>query len=147
MAYDQMGAMNQLADEPQGGPPMGGPMTGPTPGPMPSPSGPPPGMAGPGPMAGPQGPQAGNKIDTPAEQKAMQSVVQGAILLREAANLDPSVRYIMDKALLDIFTQITKHYGLEQEGQLALKQAQLTKQRQQSAKFAQPQPPGPPLAA
>ena len=111
------------------------------------------------PPASPGGPLGGpNKVDTPQEQKALQMLIQGSLMFREAANLDPSVRYIIDKVLVDAYGQVTKHYGLEQEGKLALQQAQLMKQREMQQKFAgpgaggqsQPQPPaappGPPVA-
>lgn len=135
--------MSQLAGGggPQGGGPMGG---GPGPGAGPMGPGGAPGM-------GAGGPAGANKIDTPQEQKALQMLMQGSLLFREAANLDPSIRYIIDKALMDSYSAVTKHYGLEQEGKLALQQAQLSRQREQQSKFSgmqmpqQPQPPGPPV--
>ena len=121
--------MSQIAG--QGGGPGAGPM-GPGAGPG--------AQAGPG---GPAGPLGGpNKVDTPQEQKALQMLMQGSLMFREAANLDPSVRYIIDKVLMDAYGQVTKHYGLEQEGKLALQQAQLMKQREMQQKFSGPGGPG-----
>jgi len=141
MPIQEMDAMNSLASEPGPGPGMDPSQAGP---PSPDMSTPPGGT----PVAGPSGAEgAANKIDTPQEEQAMKYVIQGSILLREAANTDPSIRYIIDDILLKGFTAVTKHYGLEQEGKLGLQQAQLQKQREQTVKMNQPsQPPGPPVA-
>jgi len=133
--------MNQIAGAP-------GPSAGPA-GPMGGPAGMMGGGPG-GPAGGPAAPNGGpNRIDTPQEQKAMQLFMQGSLLFREAANLDPSVRFIVDQLLVKGFTDVTKHYGLEQEGKLALQQAQLTqnndmRSRVMGGQSQQPQPPAVP---
>lgn len=136
--------MNEIAGAPgpSGPAPMGG-------GPAGAMAGPPPG-AGPAGPGGPMAPNGGpNRIDTPQEQKAMQLFMQGSLLFREAANLDPSVRFIVDQLLVKGFTDVTKHYGLEQEGKLALQQAQLTRTNDMRGRVmggqpSQPQPPAVP---
>lgn len=104
------------------------------------------------PLAGPQsmgGPQSlgGPGVDTPQEQKAVEMLMQGAMLFRQAAQIDPSVGPIVDKMLQDSYLQITKHYGFEQEGKLALQQAQMQKSRMKSQAFASPagRQAGPPM--
>jgi len=87
------------------------------------------------PGAGPGGPSQGGPgaapggpgIDTPQEQQATQLLVQAAQMLRQAATVDPSIRYIIDKLLLSAFQEVTRHYGVEDEGKAALQQAQLQK--------------------
>jgi hypothetical protein len=68
--------------------------------------------------------------------------MQGAKAFRQATEIDPSVRYIVDDILQKGFLSITKHYGLEPEGKLALQQAQLGANKQKSAAFSGP--PAPP---
>ena len=80
----------------------------------------------------------GPGVDTPQEQKAVQMLMQGALLFRQAAQTDPSVGPIVDKVLQDSYIQITKHYGFEQEGKLALQQAQMQKNRMKSQAFSSP---------
>ena len=80
-------------------------------------------------------------IDTPQEEKAMQMLVQAASLIREAANAEPSIRYIADKHLLGMFNDVVKHYGIEEQGKMALQQAQLAKRDEGAVRRA-----GPPAA-
>ena len=108
----------------------------------------------------PQTPQAsqpsqgmgGPGIDTQQEQQAVQLLTQSAALMREAANIDPSIQYIVDKILMDGFNAVTKHYGVEEEGKLALQQAMLEKRKADTLRRAGPPgqgtggPPGPPMA-
>lgn len=93
-------------------------------------------------------PPGGPGIDTPQEQKAVQLLTKGAQLIREAANAEPSIRIIVDKTLQDLFMQITKHYGMEEEGKLALRQAKLGADRQRAVALTGPPggPPSPPPA-
>lgn len=114
------------------------------------------GMGGEGmmpPDAGGGGEQLGGPgVDTPQEQQAVKMLMEGAQLFRQAAGTDPSVRYIVDKLLQDGFLQISEHYGFGEEGKLALKQAQMTKNRAQASTVTgqgpQAGPPvgGPPIA-
>jgi len=134
--------LRQLTSMPQGGAP-----TAPQPGarPMPTP-GAQPGISAAGPSAG--GAPGARGIDTPQEQKAMQLLAQAATLVREAANTEPSIRYIADKYLVSMFTDVTKHYGLEEEGKLALQQAQMQKRNQSIAgRTGPPTGAGAPTAA
>lgn len=98
-------------------------------------------MQGP-PMAGPEGGPGGAPggpgqpgVDTPQEQKAIQLLTQAAVLMREAANVEPSIRHIVDDTLQRSFLAVTKHYGIEQEGKLAMQQSQLTKNRMMSSRI------------
>jgi hypothetical protein len=144
---DQMGQLSNLEDEgmemggmPQGGMPMQGAPSG-----MPMdqpPGGPPTGATGP--TAAPGGPGP----DTPQEQQALQLLMQGAQAFRQAASVEPSIRYIVDKHLQGAYLEITKHYGMEQEGKLALQQAQLRSNKQRSAGMTgPPRPARPPMGA
>uniref|UniRef100_A0A6M3L3D4 Uncharacterized protein n=1 Tax=viral metagenome TaxID=1070528 RepID=A0A6M3L3D4_9ZZZZ len=87
----------------------------------------------------------GRGIDTPQEEKAMQMLVQAASLIREAANAEPSIRYIADKHLLGMFNDVVKHYGIEEQGKMALQQAQLAKRDEGAVRRAGP--PGAPTGA
>jgi len=133
---DQLSQLSQLDDGGQGVPmsSQGGPPTA-DPAAMPQPMQ----------QAGSQ--LGGPGVDTPQEQKAVEMLMQGAMLMRQAAQIDPSVSPIVDKMLQDSYLQITKHYGFEQEGKLALQQAQMQKNRMKSQAFASPagQSQGPPL--
>ena len=127
---DQLSQLSQMPAQGQGA---GG---------MPAQGGPPGGAEGQPPI--PQGVQSfaqslgGPGVDTPQEQKAVQMLMQGAMLFRQAAETDPSVGPIVDKMLQDSYMQITKHYGFEQEGKLALQQAQMQKNRMKSQAFSSP---------
>lgn len=98
----------------------------------------------------------GPGIDTPQEEQAIQMLTQGAQLFRQAAETDPSIRIIIDKLLMDGFNQITKHYGMEEEGKLAIQQGLMEKRKQDTLRRAGPPgggagmgsgaPPGPPMA-
>jgi len=145
MAFNEMDGLQQLSQLEGGGgtgaaPPTGGGL------PNAGPVGPTPNVGGGLPTGGPptggstQG-MGGPGIDTPQEQQAMQLLTQGAQSLREASNVDPSIRYIIDKVLMDGFSQIMKHYGLEEQGKVALQQAQLQKRDQDTLRRA---PTGPP---
>lgn len=107
----------------------------------------PPGMeagGGEGPGQGPGGPG----IDTPAEQQAVQLIAQGMAMLRQAATLEPSIRWIMDSSLPKLMLEVAKHYGVEEEAKLALQQAQLQKRKADTIRRAgpPPAPSGPPVA-
>jgi len=97
---------------------------------------------------GAQNALGGPGVDTPQEQKAVQMLMQGAQLFRQAADIDPSVAPIIDKMLTDSYLQITKHYGFEQEGKMAIQQAQMQKSRMKSQAFNSPagQQSGPPTS-
>lgn len=99
------------------------------------------GLPTPGAQAPGQSP-GGPGVDTPQEQQAVKLLMQGAQAFRQAAEVEPSVRYIVDKILQEGFLSITKHYGMEQEGKLALQQAKLGADKQKSANLAGP--PAPP---
>lgn len=87
-------------------------------------SGPP--VAGQGPSgAAPGGPGP----DTPQEQQALKLLMQAGVALRRAAEVEPSIRYIIDETLQKAYLSITKHYGMEQEGKLALQQAKIRADR------------------
>ena len=124
----QTDSMSALASMPQegapmqpGGPPMGGPEQGVE------------GMGGPG-------------IDTPQEKQAVELLMQGAQVFRQAAQIDPTVAHIIDKFLQDGFLQISEHYGFGEEGKLALKQAQMMKGRAKAQAVNTPGPTqGPPI--
>ena len=128
MAYED--SLGQLAAQPldEGQP------TGPLPGPMQGMAEQSAGLGGPG-------------VDTPQEQKAVDLLMKGAMMFREAAQTDPSVRPIIDKILQDGFLQVSEHYGFGEEGKLAVKQAQLTRNRAQASAFGGggPRPSGPPI--
>jgi len=111
-----------------------------------APQGPPIG-ADPGAQQGAPGEQLGGPgVDTPQEQQAVQMLMQGAQMFRQAAQTDPSVSHIIDKFLQDGFLQISDHYGFGEEGKMALKQAQMTKGRAQaSAVSGQGPTAGPPI--
>ena len=96
----------------------------------------------------PSQPPGGPGIDTPQEQQAVQLLMQGALLMRRATEIEPSIRYIIDDLLQKAYLGVTKHYGMEQEGKLALQQSQLQANRGRSAALmgppkqgAQQQPP------
>lgn len=126
MPQDGGGGMPQMPMQPQEGmPPQGG-----------SPQGsplPPQGM-----QQGAQNALGGPGVDTPQEQQAVQMLMKGAMLMRQAAEVDPSVAPIIDKMLQDSYLQITKHYGFEQEGKMAMQQAQMQKSRMKSQAFNSP---------
>lgn len=127
MAYDEMAqttdGISQLSSMDQGsapGPDMGG-------GQMP------------GAEAGPQGQGPGGPgADTPQEQQAIQMLMQGAMLMRRATEVEPSIRYIVDDLLQKAYLGITKHYGMEQEGKLALQQARLQSDRNKAVAITGP---------
>ena len=123
---DQLSQLSQLDPGSQAGPPMQDSSPGPMQGPVGAPL-----QAGAQSLGGPG-------VDTPQEQKAVQMLMQGAMLFRQAAQIDPSVSPIVDKMLQDSYLQITKHYGFEQEGKLALQQAQMQKNRMKSQAFSSP---------
>lgn len=77
----------------------------------------------------------GPGVDTPQEQQAVQLIMQGAMAFRKATEIDPSIRGIIDPALQKAYLDITKHYGLEEEGKAALKQAQLQSNRAKSSRL------------
>lgn len=83
-------------------------------------------------------PPGGPGVDTPQEQQAIELMTQGAQAFREAANIEPSVRYIIDDMLKKAFLAVTKHYGMEQEGKLALQQGELELNKQQTISRAMP---------
>ena len=133
MPYDdiagQTSAMGQLSSmdsgegsgamqAPAGGPPMGGPSGQP---PM-------------GETAAPGGPGP----DTPQEQQALQLLMQGALMFRRATEIEPSIRYMIDDLLQKAYLGVTKHYGMEQEGKLALQQAQLKANRNKAVAITGP---------
>jgi hypothetical protein len=96
-------------------------------------------------MAGVAG-MGGPGVDTPQEQQAVQVFMRGAQLLRQGAEIDPSTRPIIDKILQDGFLQIAKHYGFEEEGKIALKQAQMQQNRAKAAAVSGQGPhQGPPI--
>lgn len=106
------------------------------------------GMEGAGGAGGVQG-MGGPGVDTPQEQQAVQLLMQGAQMLRQAAQVDPSIRPIIDKLLPDAFLQITQHYGFAEEGKMALKQAQMQQGRARASAVGgmgptQGPPTGPP---
>jgi len=117
---EQVGSLNALASSAPAGPESASPM------PQQAPAQ---GLGGPG-------------VDTPQEKQAVELLMQGAQAFRKATQIDPSVRYIVDDILQKRFLSITKHYGLEQEGKLALQQAKLGADKQKSAVFSGP--PAPP---
>ena len=119
----QTDSMSELASMPQeAGPDMGG-----------------------APEMGGQEQLGGPGVDTPQEQQAVQLLMQGAQAFRQAAETDPTVRHLVDKLLQDGFLQISDHYGFGEEGKMALKQAQMTKNRAQaSAVMGQGPQQGPP---
>lgn len=133
MPYDdieaEMGSLNDLSAQPDMG---GGEM------PMGDEGGQPPQMPGGQPSGQSPG---GPGVDTPQEQQAVKLLMQGAQAFRQAASVEPSVRYIVDKILQEGFLSITKHYGMEQEGKLALQQAKLGANKQKAANLT-----GPPAA-
>ena len=88
-----------------------------------------PGLGGPG-------------VDTPQEQQDLEFFSQGAMMLRRAAEVDPSIRYIIDKHLQQTFMEVAKHYGVEQEGKLAMQQAQLGANRERAGAIMGPPPSG-----
>lgn len=113
------GGGEQLPGQPMGQPPGAatGAASGATPG------GPPPG--GPGP-------------DTPQEQQALQLLMQGALMMRRATEIEPSIRYLIDDLLQKAYLGVTKHYGMEQEGKLALQQSQLRANRSKAVALTGP---------
>jgi len=78
----------------------------------------------------------GPGIDTPQEQQAVQLIMQGGMAFRKAAEIDPSVRAIIDPLLQKAFLDVTKHYGLEEEGKVAMKQAQLQSGRAKASRLS-----------
>jgi len=99
---------------------------------------------GPG-AGGGQAPPGGPGPDTPIEQQVLQEITQAAQVFRGAADKEPSIRFIVDGLLQKLFADITKHYGMEEEGKLAIQQAQLQKRNSDAAGRAGP--PGPPGSA
>lgn len=99
------------------------------------------------PGAGPPGAQSqgpgGPGPDTPQEQQAIKLLMQAGVIMRRAAEVEPSIRYIIDEALQNAYLKITKHYGMEQEGKLALQQAKLRSDRSRAVSLTGPprQPP------
>lgn len=91
------------------------------------------GAAAGGPPTAGQGPSGaapgGPGPDTPQEQQALKLLMQAAVALRRAAEVEPSIRYIIDDTLQKAYLSVTKHYGMEQEGKLALQQAKLRADR------------------
>lgn len=85
----------------------------------------------------------GPGVDTPQEQQAVQLLMQGAMAFRKASELDPSIRGLVDPMLQKAYLDITKHYGLEEEGKTALKQAQLQSNRARASRLTS----RPPVAA
>jgi len=67
----------------------------------------------------------GPGIDTPQEKAAIAKLIQGGIFMRQATQHDPSIRYILDQHLEKMFLDIANHYGVAEEGKLALKQAKM----------------------
>uniref|UniRef100_A0A6M3IMC9 Uncharacterized protein n=2 Tax=viral metagenome TaxID=1070528 RepID=A0A6M3IMC9_9ZZZZ len=130
--------MGQLAAMPGAGGAQGAQPPGPV-----GPTGPPDLAAAPGSEPTTQ-PPGGPGVDTPQEMKALELLGQAAVMFRQATEAEPSIRFIADKYLPLIFADITKHYGIEQEGKLAMQQAQLQKQRQGSPLAGGP--PKPPVA-
>jgi hypothetical protein len=121
-----LSAMPQEEEGMQGAPPGGG-----VPG-MPGI----PGLGGPG-------------VDTPQEQKAVQALMEGAKAFRLAAQSDPSIKPLVDALLQDGFIKITQHYGVGEEGKMALKQAQMAEGRARSAALSYGGGPtqGPPIGS
>lgn len=110
----QLSSIDDGAAPSQGGMPPGAgaemaPTTGAAPGQTPPPGGP--------------GP------DTPQEQQALKLLMQGAVMMRRATEVEPSIRYIIDDLLQKAYLMVTKHYGMEQEGKLALQQAKIRADR------------------
>ena len=95
-----------------------------------------PGLGGPG-------------VDTPQEQKAVQALMEGAKAFRMAAQSDPSIKPLVDALLQDGFIKITQHYGVGEEGKMALKQAQMAQGRARSAALSYGAGPtqGPPIGS
>ena len=117
------------AMEPEmGASPMGASMEG-----APAQQTPPPGAEGQAP--GGPGP------DTPQEQQALQLLMQGALMMRRATEIEPSIRYIIDGLLEKAYLQVTKHYGMEQEGKLALQQSKLRANQTRAAALTGPPRP------
>lgn len=88
----------------------------------------------------------GPGLDTPAEKQAVQLLMEGGMLFRKAAEVEPSVRYLIDAMLEKMMLDVTKHYGMEQEGKLALQQAKLGRDRERSGALTGP-PGGAPSGA
>ena len=126
----ELGSLNELSGQDTGGQEMSA-----DPGAM----GGPPDM---GSSSAPSQPPGGPGVDTPQEQQAVKLLMQGAQAFRQAATVEPSVRYIVDKMLQETFLSVTKHYGMEQEGKLALQQAKLGGDRAKAVALSGP--PGPP---
>lgn len=125
MAFEnEMQGLSNLASTPEeGGPPDTGPVG--------------PGGASPGPAQSPGG-QGGPGIDTPAEQQALKLMMAGAMAYRKAATVDPTLRPIVDKHMQTLYMEVMKHYGMEQEGKLAMQQASLQRDREMSARVSPP---------
>jgi hypothetical protein len=130
MAYDDIAAetngMSQLSSM---GPPSGGMQSAPV------------GAAGLGAGGSPTPPPGGPGADTPQEQQALQLLLQGATMMRRATEIEPSIRYIIDDLLQKAYLGVTKHYGLEQEGKLALQQAKLQADRGRAVALTGPPKP------
>ena len=86
-------------------------------------------------------PPGGPGPDTPQEQQALQMLMQGALMMRRATEIEPSIRYIIDALLEKAYIQITKHYGMEQEGKLALQQSKLHANQNRAAALTGPPRP------
>lgn len=136
MPYDEMetSQMSQLsAMDEGGGGPGGPPMSG-------QPSGPPTGgppMGGQAPTQG-GGSPGGPGADTPQEQQALKMLLNGAVMFRRATEIEPSIRYLVDELLQKIYLGVTKHYGMEQEGKLALQQSRLRADRSRAVALTGP---------
>jgi len=86
-------------------------------------------------------PPGGPGADTPQEQQALKLLMQGAIMMRRATEVEPSIRYIIDDLLQKAYLSVTKHYGMEQEGKLALQQAKLKADRSKAVAVTGPPRP------
>jgi len=103
------------------------------------PPGAPAGMAPPtGAAPGQTPPPGGPGPDTPQEQQALKLLMQGAVIMRRATEVEPSIRYIIDDLLQKAYLMVTKHYGMEQEGKLALQQAKLRADRSRAVAVTGP---------
>jgi hypothetical protein len=103
------------------------------------PSGAPTGMAPPtGTAPGQTPPPGGPGPGTPQEQQALKLLMQGAVIMRRATEVEPSIRYIIDDLLQKAYLMVTKHYGMEQEGKLALQQAKLRADRNKAVALTGP---------
>lgn len=136
MAYEdiegQTSAMGQLSSIDSGA----GSGQSPTP-----PPGPPPGATPAGAAGGQGAPPGGPGPDTPQEQQALKLLMQGAMMFRRATEVEPSIRFLIDELLQKAYLGVTKHYGMEQEGKLALQQAQIKANRNKAVAITGPPRP------